>query len=261
MKCNEIRNLALAYLDSELDARTSQEIQLHLQSCAECAELFAREEKFNERMAGVLRVGQFTPAVWEKVESRLRPVRKGGWFSMPWKKVALGSVATLAIAGIVALLAARQAATSLDLARVVAKDHDEFVAGVMRSEFVGNVPDEIAKKFQGRLDVDAFAARPAAEGFHYEGARLCHLSGVPVAWTLGKVQATPVSLVVFKRSELAHFPRAKERLDSGDPVVCSKAGGYQFAVRYVNGYVVCLIGDLKRTELEAVLKTVRPSTG
>lgn len=261
MKCNEIRNLVLAYLGSELDAKTTQEMELHLQTCAECAELFEQERKFNERAFRVLRVGQFTPAVWEKVESRLRPARRGGWFLAHWKRVALGSVAALAIAGIAVFVAPRLAGSSLDLALAVGKDHDEFVAGEMGSQFVGSVPEEIAKKFQGRLDVDAFAARPAADGFHYEGARLCHLSGVPVAWTLGKVQATPVSLVVFKRSELAHFPNAKDRLDSGDPVVCSKAGRYQFAARFVGGYVVCLIGDMKRTELEAMLKTVRPPTG
>ncbi|MBI2924361.1 MAG: zf-HC2 domain-containing protein [Verrucomicrobia bacterium] len=261
MKCNEARNLVVAYLDSELDAKTSQEIQLHLQSCAECAELFAREEKFNERMFRVLRVGQSTPTLWEKVESSLRPARAGGWLLRHWKRVVVGGLATLVLAGVVVFVAPRLTGSSLDLARAVEKDHGEFVAGEMRSEFVGNVPDEIAKKFQGRLDVEAFAARPAADGFRYEGARLCHLSGVPVAWTLGKIQATPVSLVVFKRIELEHFPKAKERLDSGEPVVCSKAGRYQFAVRFVDGYVVCLVGDVKRTELEAVLKTVRPSTG
>jgi hypothetical protein len=78
---------------------------------------------------------------------------------------------------------------------------------------------------------------------------------------LGRIQETPVSLVVFKRSELEHFPKAKEWLDSGKPVVCSKAGRYQFAVRFVDRYVVCLVGDLKRIELEAVLKTVRPPAG
>lgn len=261
MKCNEIRNLALAYLDSELDAKTSQEIQLHLQTCPECAELFAREKQFNERVFRVLRAGQCTPGRWENVESRLRPVRSGGWLLRHWKTVALGSLAALVVAGLVEFVAPPLAGSPLDLARAVEKDHGEFVAGELRSEFVGNVPDEVAKRFQGRLDVDAFTARPAADGFHYKGARLCHLSGVPVAWTLGDVREKPVSLIVFKRIELAHFPKAKERLDSGDPIVCSKVGRYQFAVRYVDGYVVCLVGDLKRTELEAMLKTVRPSPG
>ena len=260
MKCNEIRNLVLAYLDSELDAKTSQEIQLHLQTCTECAELFAREQKFNERLFGVLRVGQPTPALWEQVESQLRPARAGGWLVRHWKRVAIGGLATLVVAGVALVVGPQFAGRSLDLAQVVGKDHAEFVAGEMRSEFVGTVPEETVKQFEGRLDVRAFSARPSADGFRYEGARLCHLSGVPVAWTLGRIHGTPVSLVVFKRSELEHFPNAKARLDSGDPIVCSKAGRYQFAVRFVDGYVVCLVGDLQRTKLEAVLKTVRPPT-
>ena len=261
MKCNEARNLVVPYLDSELDAKASQEIQLHLQSCAECAEVFAREERFNERLFRVLRAGQATPALWEKGELRLRPARTGGWLLRRWQRVALGSLAALVVAGFAVFVAPRRAGSSLDLARAVQNDHGEFVAGKMRSQFVGSVPDEMAKKFQGRLDADAFSARPATDGFRYEGARLCHLSGVPVAWTLGRIQEVPVSLVVFKREELEHFPKAKARLESGEPVVCSKAGRYQFAVRLVDGYVVCLVGDLKRTELEAVLKTVRPPTG
>src|SRR5947208_12277732 len=100
MKCNEIRNLVLAYLDSELDVKTSQEIQLHLQSRAECAELFAREERFNERLFGVLRLGQPTSAIWEKVESRLRPARRGGWLLRHWKGVAIGGLAALVVPGV-----------------------------------------------------------------------------------------------------------------------------------------------------------------
>ncbi len=73
MKCNEIRNLALAYLDSELDAKTSQEIQLHLQTCAECALIFEKEEKFNNRLFGVLRAGRHTPVMWDRIESLLQP--------------------------------------------------------------------------------------------------------------------------------------------------------------------------------------------
>ena len=64
MKCNESRNLVVPYLDSELDAKASQEIQLHLQSCAECAEVFAREERFNARLFRVLRAGHYWVPMW-----------------------------------------------------------------------------------------------------------------------------------------------------------------------------------------------------
>ena len=102
MKCNEIRNFVLPYLDSELDARTSQEIHLHLQSCAECAEIFAREEKFNERLFGALRVGQPTPALWEQIEARLRPQRRTAWLSSPhhrFDSILAGTIAISDAAG------------------------------------------------------------------------------------------------------------------------------------------------------------------
>lgn len=261
MKCNEARNLVVAYLDSELDARTSQEIQLHLQSCADCAELFAREERFNERVARLFRGGQLTPALWENIESGLRPGRREHRLGRSWRTVALGVVTVLALVGVVMFTAPLLPGSALDLARAVEQDHGEFVTGRMRAAFAGSVPEELAREYEGRLDVDAFAVRPAAEGFRYEGARLCHLSGVPVAWTLGRIRQTPVSLVVFRRNQLDHFPKAKKRLESGESMVCSKTGRYQFAVRLVNGYVVCLIGELERTELEAVLQSVRPSRG
>lgn len=259
MKCNEARNLIVPYLDSELDARTTQEIQLHLQSCAECAELFAQEEKFNEHLFRVLRAGQATPAVWAKVESQLRPARAARWLRRHWKRVALGGVAALVIAAVGIFVAPRLGGSSLDLARAIEKDHGEFVAGQMRSQFIGNVPAEITSKFQGRLDIDAFAARPAADGFRYQGARLCHLSGVPVAWTLGRFENVPISLIVFRKNELEHFPQTKARLASGHSVVCTRTGRFQFAIRVLDGYVVCAVAETSKEKLEELVTSVRGS--
>lgn len=258
MKCNEIRNLVLAYLDSELDAKTSQEIQLHLQTCAECAELFAREEKFNERLFGVLRVGQSTPALWEQIESRLRPQRRSSWFFPRWKAVALGSLVALLV--VVGLIVVRSGASSLDLAQAVEKDHREFLQGRMSPEFSGALPDEIAKKMGDRLDAAAFNKAPTAGEFRSEGARLCHLDGVPVAWTLGHCKDVPVSLIVFKKSELNHFPEVQQRLNTGEPIVCIRTGRFQFAVRFVGDHVVCAIANTSKQMLEDLLKSV-PGAG
>lgn len=257
MKCNEIRNLVLAYLDSELDAKTSQQIELHLQTCAECAQLFEREEKFNERLFGALRVGQSTPALWEQIESRLRPQRRSTWFFSRWKAAALGGVAVLLAVGLVAgFVVFRHGASSLDLARVVEKDHLEFLQGKITPEFTGALPDEISSKLEGRLDAAAFSKIPTMSDFRSEGARLCHLEGVPVAWTLGRCKDVPVSLIVFKKSELEHFPKTQERLASGEPIVCTRTGRFQFAVRFAGDHVVCAIANTSKQMLEDLLKSV-----
>ncbi len=68
MKCEEVRPLSGPYLDSELDARTTLEIEQHLKACAECANLFADEEKLEARMKAGLSRGQKTAALWGRIE-------------------------------------------------------------------------------------------------------------------------------------------------------------------------------------------------
>ena len=68
MKCDEVQALHGPYLDSELDARTSLEIEQHLKACPECARLFAEEEKLEARIKAGLKQGPRTPALWAQIE-------------------------------------------------------------------------------------------------------------------------------------------------------------------------------------------------
>jgi anti-sigma factor RsiW len=68
MKCDELQPLQGPYLDSELDARTSLEIEQHLKSCPNCARIFAEEQKLEARLKGGLNAGQRTPALWDEIE-------------------------------------------------------------------------------------------------------------------------------------------------------------------------------------------------
>jgi anti-sigma factor RsiW len=72
MKCDEVQTLVGPYLDSELDARTTVEIQQHLKGCPECARLFAEEEKLEARLTAGLKGGQRTPALWAQIECAVR---------------------------------------------------------------------------------------------------------------------------------------------------------------------------------------------
>lgn len=72
MKCDEIQALQGAYLDSELDARTSLEIAQHLKSCPECARLFAEEQKFELWVGSSLKQGSRSAGLWERTEEVVR---------------------------------------------------------------------------------------------------------------------------------------------------------------------------------------------
>ncbi len=254
MKCAEARKLVRLYLDSELDAKNSFEVEQHLESCAECAGLFEAEKKFDARLDRFLRGGQATRALWEKVEAQVAPSRSRGIKAL-WP-VALA--ASLIIAAGAVLFAKSR---TLDLANAVEECHSAYAHQITTPEFSGAVPSEIARQFGGRLDAEAFAYRSSEPTFTSNGARLCHVEGVPVALILGRCADIPVSMIVFKKSELDHFPQTKRKLESGDPIACSRSGRFQFAARVVDDHVVCVIGDEPRPALEDLLKTVRRIDG
>ncbi len=68
MKCDELQPLQGPYLDSELDARTSLEIEQHLKSCPNCARVLAEEQKLEARLKAGLNQGQRTAALWDRME-------------------------------------------------------------------------------------------------------------------------------------------------------------------------------------------------
>ena len=254
MKCAEVRKFVRLYLDSELDARNSFEVEQHLESCAECAGLFEAEKKFDARLSRFLRSGRPTSALWEKVETTIAPSRSRGIKAL-WPVALAASL--IIVAGVVFFAKSRK----LDLADAVEECHSAYVHQLTTPEFTGAVPDKIAQQFGGQLDAAAFAYRPSEPAFVSSGARLCHVEGVPVALILGRNGPTPVSLIVLKKSELDHFPNMKQRLESGDPIVCGHSGPYQFAARLVDDHVVCVVGDTPRPVLEDLLKTLRRADG
>ena len=71
MKCDQVQPLHGPYLDSELDAKTSLEIEQHLGTCPACARLFAEEEKLGARITAGLNRGPRTAALWERIESKV----------------------------------------------------------------------------------------------------------------------------------------------------------------------------------------------
>ncbi len=137
MKCAEARKLVRLYLDSELDAKNSFEVEQHLESCAECAGLFEAEKKFDARLGRFLRHGQATRPLWERVEAQIAPSGSRGIKAL-WP-VALA--ASLIIACVVFFAKSR----TLDLADAVEECHSAYVHQLTTPEFTGAVPEKIAQ--------------------------------------------------------------------------------------------------------------------
>jgi anti-sigma factor RsiW len=253
VKCNEARKLLNPYLDSELDTKSSLEVEQHLASCTECAGLFEAESKFDARVRDALRGGERTPALWDAVESRLHPAHD---VISNFRWVLAAAVAVALLAGIWFVRAARP----LDLAIAAGECHNTYVQRITSPEFNGPVPDRIVRELGNQLDAAAFDYRPTASGFSADGARFCHVRNVPTAVILGHYENVPVSLLVFKRSELVQFPTTKARLETGEAVVCSHTGRYEFAVRIIDDHVVCVVAETNKETLESLAKSITTKT-
>jgi anti-sigma factor RsiW len=250
MRCHEARKFLGAYLDSELDARTSQEIELHLESCPECARYFEAEERLEARIANALTRGERTAGMWHAMESRIATARR----PVPprrWARVAVVMTTGLVVA-IAGLWEAWPWQRPLDLALAATTHHQAYVDEAMLPAFTGLPSPEAANQ----LEPEMFALAPASESFLYLGGRACKLHGVPVAWIFGRSGESPVSVIVLRREELSHFPAAQKRLGAGDGVVCARAGRYQMAARCLGRYTVCVISELSLREVEELARAI-----
>lgn len=89
MKCDEVQPLQGAYLDSELDAKTTLQIQQHLAACPDCSRAFAAEGKLDARITTRLKRGQRTAALWEQIEQRVATVAEAESRPRPATQVSL----------------------------------------------------------------------------------------------------------------------------------------------------------------------------
>lgn len=249
MKCAEVRKLIQLYLDSELDSKNSFEVAEHLESCAECAGLFEAEKKFSGRLSKFLRSGSRTVSLWREIEAQIEPARAPAR-SFSWFATAAAMVVLFA-GGLFWIKT-----QPLDLAKAAGQCHSAYLQRLAGPEFTGAVPREIEKDFGAELDIAAFAYHPAAAGFSSRGARFCHITNVPCALIMGDFGKVPVSVIVFETAGLAQFPQARERLASGDSVVCSRSGRYHFAMRVVDSHVVCVVAEAPQSVVENLAKSV-----
>jgi hypothetical protein len=89
MNCNQARTLLTPWLDDELDARSTAEIQAHLQACAACQARFESESRVEQRVAEHLHDGAMPELVWERLQAGLG---RGAVLRWPWMAAAAALV-------------------------------------------------------------------------------------------------------------------------------------------------------------------------
>jgi hypothetical protein len=250
-----------AYLDSELDAKTICEIEDHIAACEFCATYFKAEERMESHIKNCVSSCERSDDLWEQLEET---ATHSGFVVPPPRakpRVVWYSAAALAATVVIGLgifWSAR--ASSLELGPEVARRHQAYLDGIVEPAFTCPKGQDISGKCSGRLDEAAFSVLPGCPKFVSMGARVCRISDIPVAWTLAKEAGVPVSIISFRREELARFPETARKLAGGATFVSCKSGRFIIAIRAVGDYVTIAVAEAPEAFLEQLLSTVaRPA--
>lgn len=194
MTCDDVRKFLGPFLDSELDARTSYELGLHLNDCASCRDRVERERRLEAEIALAAGRDESTPEMWNRALGRLQPKRR--WW--PWAAAAL----VLAAGAVALLLPARP-----DLLRTAIADHDELLDGRFSPDVATQDADRAAAYLREKVPVSA--ALPAAPDCLIVGVRLCFFHGHPVGLVIYRLQEGSASLFLVPNSEMPSFDHAE----------------------------------------------------
>src|ERR1700674_2247645 len=177
MTCSPARELIEGYLDNELDANRAAEMQDHLATCPDCAELKHRLETLRN---GIREQAPYYEAPAHLQMRVLSAVRRSGPRRFNWLAVAASLLLGLSLIGNVWLLQSRHSGGDL-IAQEVLSRHVRSLMGTHLLDVPSSDRHTVKPWFNGKLDFAPDVKDFAGQGFPLIGGRLDYLTGKTVA--------------------------------------------------------------------------------
>jgi anti-sigma factor RsiW len=242
----------MLYLDSEGDPEMHLQVSDHLGMCPDCAEWFARQQRFEQALAERLAPGEPTPDLWERVLTRAGistspPIRRR-WF-------AVGGVLSAAVVllGVLVVLGAWQRRARAELPRLTIDCHERHLRGVSQVEFLSEDDREVERYIRQQVSFPVHCPPRKDVDFAVEGGGVCRWAPKPMVYIVGRVEQTSVSVFVLDRASLDTFPLDRTRLSRGGGRYHTREGGYHLASRLTDDNVVVVVGTAPLERLEKLL--------
>lgn len=219
MNCRELHEYLIAFLDSELDAALSIEVQRHLDRCPECA----REAEIERTVRGRTRdalAPQETDASVDEAAFRRAIAAAGestGRFGASRRRP-LTLAVVVGIAIVATLLAVRFKTTRGDSANLFAQeivaDFAHFIREGKSLEVNSDDPAVVADWLSRETALTINLPTPSEIGCRLVGARKCQIAGRNAAFALYEMNGVPASLVIMtgKEDELRGM---RQRMEQG----------------------------------------------
>jgi anti-sigma factor RsiW len=196
MNCRETRELLFAFLDNELEAHASIELQVHLERCGTCAREAEIERSIRRGLRATLGGPEDARARCELLPAALRApavVARGGAGRRRWFAAA-GILASLAGGGALwrGLGGGDERALTAD---AIVGDFEHFLARGRPLDVTSADPAEVERWIEAELALSAPLPAVEAPG-RLVGARSCTIAGRVAALALYELGGSPAALLV-----------------------------------------------------------------
>jgi anti-sigma factor RsiW len=261
MKCREVQQLFFLYCDSELDPRSAEEVNLHLEACPACRDLWGRERRLEEAItrAAWKSEGAIDDFPWENVEARVRARNAPRSTTGRW----LVAAATVLLLGLVTLLAFLQlhhsGQTIIGVARSAVEHHEEYVAGKSPIQVRGPDGEAVRNFYAGELGFDVLVpegrlvAEAVGRPVDLVGARRCTFLGGPVAYVTYRIADGDVTAILGPLKPPEPVMEAISR--SPDGLIEEEIRGCRVLIATVRGVLFVAVGPTESGTLRRLLET------
>ncbi len=256
MNCTEIREYLFAFLDNELDAHLSIELQHHLDHCPACAQQAEIEREVRRQLGGVLSGEQATPAfdatelAATLAEGRAQP-GTARFFGRHWRAAKFIGIAAAVAAGIIIWTATR----ADSLADLVVQDYTHFVNEGKNVQLASADADEVSTWLREQTGLEVSIAATTGLRCKLIGARKCKLAGRPAAFALYDMEGTAVSLVAADAA-IANMGTMKRADIHGDEVWVDRCKGHTVVAKRQGQLVYAAVSTLPQNELIHFIESV-----
>jgi anti-sigma factor RsiW len=253
MNCTEANNLKDAYLDGELDAMHSGDMEAHLKSCPNCSAARSNLENLRAAMRSDEMYFRAPTRLQRQIRSALRfdeepatPV--ASWLQQFWFKFAAVSLVTALLAWLVAL--------QLNVRSSTDRLAEEITSGHVRSLMAGHLTDVASSDghtvkpwFIGRLDYGVTVVDTTEHGFPLIGGRLDYIRGRQVA-----------ALVYQRKKHVINLFTWPDALETAESERASSYHGYNLVHWCASGMEFWAVSDLNRGELGDFAQLIKEQT-
>ena len=252
MNCDEVRGHWNLYHDSEGDAEVHWRVNEHLANCAECAEWFAKQSRFEDLVAEKLQREPVEGTLWPTVLTRAglaRPASSRRWLLFSTLVACAASV--LVIAG--GVWNSWGTASSASLSSLTAAWHDQLVTGRTEAPFESPSDREVEAYLRREVQFPVRCPPRKDSGFAVRGAGTCFLADQQAAFVVGDVDQSPVSIFILSRESLESFPHQQAALATEQVHRC-REGEFEMALSVIDRNLVLVIGRVPAEKVLRVLK-------